>query len=385
MKKELELYLHIPFCVRKCAYCDFLSFPAEKEIQKQYVNCLIEEIRQFDLAEDYVVSTIFFGGGTPSVLEGSEIMRIMQAIRECFPDIREDAEITIECNPGTLTEEKLQIYQKAGINRLSLGLQSADQEELKLLGRIHTYNQFKENFYLARRIGFANINVDLMSALPGQSVESYRCTLKKVCELGPEHISAYSLIIEDGTPFAKRYRQDAAKREAGEKPQFLPSEDEERQMYEDTAEIFSEYGYHRYEISNYAKAGYVCRHNVGYWKRVDYIGFGLGASTLQNPLRYKNTDDLQEYLNRDFSKKELLVLTKDNQIEETLFLGLRMMEGVSLSAFEEHFHCPLTVIYQREIQKLTEKGLLRMEKDRISLTEKGIDLSNMVLSEFLLG
>ena len=204
MKKELELYLHIPFCVRKCAYCDFLSFPAEKEIQKQYVNCLIEEIRQFDLAEDYVVSTIFFGGGTPSVLEGSEIMRIMQAIRERFPDIREDAEITIECNPGTLTEEKLQIYQKAGINRLSLGLQSADQEELKLLGRIHTYNQFKENFYLARRIGFANINVDLMSALPGQSVESYRCTLKKVCELGPEHISAYSLIIEDGTPFAKR-------------------------------------------------------------------------------------------------------------------------------------------------------------------------------------
>lgn len=224
-----------------------------------------------------------------------------------------------------------------------------------------------------------------MSALPGQSVESYRCTLKKVCELGPEHISAYSLIIEDGTPFAKRYRQDAAKREAGEKPQFLPSEDEERQMYEDTAEILSEYGYHRYEISNYAKAGYVCRHNVGYWKRVDYIGFGLGASTLQNPLRYKNTDDLQEYLNLDFSKKELLVLTKDNQIEETLFLGLRMMEGVSLSAFEEHFHCPLTVIYQREIQKLTEKGLLRMEEDRIFLTEKGIDLSNMVLSEFLLG
>ena len=156
-------------------------------------------------------------------------------------------------------------------------------------------------------------------------------------------------------------------------------------MYEDTAEILSEYGYHRYEISNYAKAGYVCRHNVGYWKRVDYIGFGLGASTLQNPLRYKNTDDLQEYLNRDFSKKELLVLTKDNQIEETLFLGLRMMEGVSLSVFEEHFHCPLTVIYQREIQKLTEKGLLRMEEDRISLTEKGIDLSNMVLSEFLLG
>ena len=385
MKKELGLYLHIPFCVRKCAYCDFLSFPAEEEVRKRYVNCLIEEIRQFDLAEDYVAATIFFGGGTPSLLEGSEIRRIMNTIRERFSDIREDAEITIECNPGTLTEEKLLIYKEAGINRLSLGLQSADEMELKLLGRIHTYEQFEENFYLARKAGFANINVDLMSALPGQSIENYRKTLQKVCKLAPEHISAYSLIIEQGTPFAERYGQDAAKRETGEKPQYLPSEEEERRMYEDTETILSDYGFHRYEISNYAKAGYVCRHNVGYWKRVDYIGFGLGASTLQNPLRYKNTDDLQEYLNRDFSKKELLVLTKDNQIEETLFLGLRMMEGVSLSAFEEHFHCPLTVIYPREIQKLTEKGLLRIEKDRISLTEKGIDLSNMVLSEFLLG
>ena len=383
--KNLELYIHIPFCIKKCDYCDFLSGEASAFEKKEYIRALLNEIKyQAYDCEDYEVSTIYFGGGTPSTLKAQVIDSILQEIYKNF-HVKKDAEITIECNPGTLTEEKLQIYQKAGINRLSLGLQSADQEELKLLGRIHTYNQFKENFYLARRIGFANINVDLMSALPGQSVESYRCTLKKVCELGPEHISAYSLIIEDGTPFAKRYRQDAAKREAGEKPQFLPSEDEERQMYEDTAEILSEYGYHRYEISNYAKAGYVCRHNVGYWKRVDYIGFGLGASTLQNPLRYKNTDDLQEYLNLDFSKKELLVLTKDNQIEETLFLGLRMMEGVSLSAFEEHFHCPLTVIYQREIQKLTEKGLLRMEEDRIFLTEKGIDLSNMVLSEFLLG
>ena len=382
--KNLEIYIHIPFCVKKCAYCDFLSAPASTEAQRQYLLALLREIRSFPRKEEYEVVSVFFGGGTPSIWPSDWIEMVLVALHDTFSFVNEP-EITIECNPGTLTEEKLQIYQKAGINRLSLGLQSADQEELKLLGRIHTYNQFKENFYLARRIGFANINVDLMSALPGQSVESYRCTLKKVCELGPEHISAYSLIIEDGTPFAKRYRQDAAKREAGEKPQFLPSEDEERQMYEDTAEILSEYGYHRYEISNYAKAGYVCRHNVGYWKRVDYIGFGLGASTLQNPLRYKNTDDLQEYLNRDFSKKELLVLTKDNQIEETLFLGLRMMEGVSLSAFEEHFHCPLTVIYQREIQKLTEKGLLRIEEDRISLTEKGIDLSNMVLSEFLLG
>lgn len=384
MKKELGLYLHIPFCVRKCAYCDFLSFPAEEEVRKRYVNCLIEEIRQFDLAEDYVAATIFFGGGTPSLLEGSEIRRIMNTIRERFSDIREDAEITIECNPGTLTEEKLLIYKEAGINRLSLGLQSADEMELKLLGRIHTYEQFEENFYLARKAGFANINVDLMSALPGQSIENYRKTLQKVCKLAPEHISAYSLIIEQGTPFAERYGQDAAKRETGEKPQYLPSEEEERRMYEDTETILSDYGFHRYEISNYAKEGYACRHNIGYWKRVDYAGFGLGASALQNPLRYKNTDDLLEYLNHDFSKKELLVLTKDNQIEETMFLGLRMTEGISLSKFEKQFGCPLPVVYRREIDRLTEGGMLRIENDRIFLTEKGMDVSNYVLSEFLL-
>lgn len=385
MKKELELYVHIPFCVKKCAYCDFLSFPAEKEVREQYINCLIEEIRQFDLAEDYEVSTIFIGGGTPSILEGREIQRILETIRERFADIREDAEITVECNPGTLTEEKLQIYKEAGVNRLSFGLQSADEKELKLLERIHTYETFEENFHLARKCGFANINVDLMSALPGQSVESYRQTLQKVCKLEPEHISAYSLIIEEGTPFAKRYGKDAKKREAGEVPQFLPSEEEERQMYEDTARILLEHGYRRYEISNYAKEGYFCRHNAGYWKRVDYIGFGLGASTLQNPLRYKNTDCLETYLQQDFSKKELLVLTKDNQIEETMFLGLRMMAGVSLTEFEEHFHCPLSAIYQREIKKLTEEALIQLKNDRIFLTEKGIDLSNYALSEFLLG
>ena len=305
MKKELELYLHIPFCVRKCAYCDFLSFPAEKEIQKQYVNCLIEEIRQFDLAEDYVVSTIFYGGGTPSVLEGSEIMRIMQAIRERFPDIREDAEITIECNPGTLTEEKLQIYQKAGINRLSLGLQSADQEELKLLGRIHTYNQFKENFYLARRIGFANINVDLMSALPGQSEESWQETLRFVCDLEPEHISAYSLIVEEGTPLYEEYGEMCADLEKYgdyasmpkrlqtkyEGCKCLPDEETDRNMYHHTKTTLAKLGYERYEISNYARPGYACRHNIGYWTGVEYLGLGLGASSLVGGKRSEVTAD----------------------------------------------------------------------------------------------
>ena len=370
--KKIELYIHIPFCKSKCRYCDFCSFQAENAVIDDYITKLKEELIFWGkkLTKEEVV-TVFIGGGTPSYLKEQYIKEICNVIFQYFK-VSENAEITIEANPGTVDLKKLCTYRESGINRISFGLQSTIQEELQYLGRIHTYEQFLQCYNWAREAGFCNISVDLMSAIPKQTIHSYEKNLRTIAELSPEHISAYSLIIEEGTPFAQRELD-------------LPDEDTEYQMYEDTAEILSEYGYHRYEISNYAKAGYVCRHNVGYWKRVDYIGFGLGASTLQNPLRYKNTDDLQDYLNLDFSIKELLVLTKDNQIEETLFLGLRMMEGVSLSAFEEHFHCPLTVIYQREIQKLTEKGLLRMEEDRIFLTEKGIDLSNMVLSEFLLG
>lgn len=393
MKKKLELYVHIPFCAKKCAYCDFLSFPAGRNVQESYVDCLIEEIRQFELAEDYQVSTVFFGGGTPSILLGEDIVRILSALKERFPywgtlhfassGRREEPEITIECNPGTMAREKLSCYNKAGINRLSIGLQSAQDSELALLGRIHSYEQFLESFSLAREVGFSNINVDLMSALPGQSMESWRDTLHRVCRLSPEHISAYSLIIEEGTPFCDTYREDAKRRESGEEPRYLPSEDTERQMYEETKQILESYGYQRYEISNYAKEGYACRHNIGYWNRTDYVGFGLGASSLQNPLRYKNTSVLSDYLERDFSKKELLVLTKDNQIEETMFLGLRMTEGVSLREFKEHFSCPAEVVYGKQIRELKEKGLLEEKEGRVMLTEKGVDVSNGVLAEFL--
>lgn len=407
MKKELELYLHIPFCVRKCAYCDFLSFPAEKEIQKQYVNCLIEEIRQFDLAEDYVVSTIFFGGGTPSVLEGSEIMRIMQAIRERFPDIREDAEITIECNPGTLTEEKLQIYQKAGINRLSLGLQSADQEELKLLGRIHTYNQFKENFYLARRIGFANINVDLMSALPGQSEESWQETLRFVCDLEPEHISAYSLIVEEGTPLYEEYGEMCADLEKYgdyasmpkrlqtkyEGCKCLPDEETDRNMYHHTKTTLAKLGYERYEISNYARPGYACRHNIGYWTGVEYLGLGLGASSLVGGKRFQVTADLNRYL--VFTKEELAAgaqyeeiheLSRQERMEEFMFLGLRLTGGVRTAEFERRFGVAMEAVYGEVIERLLKEGLLEasIQTDgHIRLTEYGLDVSTYALAEFL--
>lgn len=381
--KELELYLHIPFCVKKCNYCDFLSAPAGEETRAAYVDALLEEIRGFDEPEDYEVVTVFFGGGTPSILPGQAIFRIMEALREKF-SFRKGAEITLEANPGTVDKEKLSFYKKAGINRLSFGLQSADAEELKKLGRIHTWEKFLESFQLAREAGFSNINVDLMSALPGQTKESWEKTLRQVLALQPEHISAYSLIIEEGTPFYQLYEKDVERRDAGEEPELIPSEEEERAMYEATGRILKEQGYLHYEISNYAKPGRECCHNLGYWQRRDYLGFGLGASTLLNPVRYKNTEDLEAYLGGDFSKKEFFVLTKDNQIEETMFLGLRVLEGVSKEQFREHFSCELNVVYRKELEKLEKEGLLEEEGDFVRLTSRGIDLSNPVLAEFLL-
>lgn len=381
--KELELYLHIPFCVKKCNYCDFLSALAGEETRAAYVDALLEEIRGFDEPEDYEVVTVFFGGGTPSILPGQAIFRIMEALREKF-SFRKEAEITLEANPGTVDKEKLSFYKKAGINRLSFGLQSADAEELKKLGRIHTWEKFLESFQLAREAGFSNINVDLMSALPGQTKESWEKTLRQVLALQPEHISAYSLIIEEGTPFYQLYEKDVERRDAGEEPELIPSEEEERAMYEATGRILKEQGYLHYEISNYAKPGCECRHNLGYWQRRDYLGFGLGASTLLNPVRYKNTEDLEAYLGGDFSKKEFFVLTKDNQIEETMFLGLRVLEGVSKEHFREQFSCELRVVYRKELEKLEKEGLLEEEGDFVRLTSRGIDLSNPVLAEFLL-
>ena len=381
--KELELYLHIPFCVKKCNYCDFLSAPAGEETRAAYVDTLLEEIRGFDEPEDYEVVTVFLGGGTPSILPGQAILRIMEALREKF-SFHKGAEITLEANPGTVDKEKLSFYKKAGINRLSFGLQSADAEELKKLGRIHTWEKFLESFQLAREAGFSNINVDLMSALPGQTKESWEKTLRQVLALQPEHISAYSLIIEEGTPFYQLYEKDVERRDAGEEPELIPSEEEERAMYEATGRILKEQGYLHYEISNYAKPGCECRHNLGYWQRRDYLGFGLGASTLLNPVRYKNTEDLEAYLGGDFSKKEFFVLTKDNQIEVTMFLGLRVLEGVSKEQFREQFSCELRVVYRKELEKLEKEGLLEEEGDFVRLTSRGIDLSNPVLAEFLL-
>lgn len=369
-KKELEIYIHIPFCVQKCAYCDFLSAPADEAVRERYIDALKEEIRQQKaFGSEYKVISIFIGGGTPSILEGAQIAEILKEIRNYFV-VEADAEITIECNPGTLSEDKLSCYKKSGINRLSLGLQSADNQELKLLGRIHTYEEFLESFSLARKLGFGNLNVDLMSALPGQTRDSWRETLRQVTALNPEHISAYSLIIEEGTPFYERYKP------GGREECLLPDEDMERQMYYDTGDILGAAGYERYEISNYAKPGFACRHNLGYWERREYLGLGLGASSLIKGVRYHNHRKLPEYLKRDYTHEEVQKLTRQEEQEETMFLGLRKTEGVLLT--EE-----LLGVYKETIQRLERKRLLLWEGGRVRLTELGIDVSNYALAEFL--
>lgn len=377
----MELYIHIPFCIRKCAYCDFLSFPSSEQDRQSYVKALLEEINQEPEGGD--VTTIFFGGGTPSILPGEDIRRIMDALREKYC-LEPGAEITLEANPGTLTEEKLAAWRAAGINRLSMGLQSAENAELHTLGRIHTWEEFLEGYGMARRAGFQNINIDLMSALPGQSIRTWQHTLEKTAALEPEHISAYSLIIEEGTPFYEKYAEEVRRREAGLDCTFLPSEEEERQMYYDTDRILKEWGYHRYEISNYARAGKECRHNCGYWRRENYRGFGLGASSLMHEVRFRNTADLAKYLKHDFSREDEEQLSISSQMEEFMFLGLRLTSGISIEDFEKKFSCTYEEVYGEVTGKLEAKKLLRRENQRVFLTEQGIDVSNYVLAEFLL-
>ena len=334
-------------------------------MQSAYVEQLLRETEGASaLAEAYEASTVFIGGGTPSILPARQIPRILGKIREIFP-LRKDAEITIEANPGTMDAEKLHAWREAGVNRLSIGLQSADNRELRLLGRIHTWEEFLDNFRLAREAGFRNINVDLMSALPGQTCGGWINTLEKVLELHPEHISAYSLIIEEGTPFYSRYE---------EHPELLPAEDADRRMYEDTRRILHEHGYERYEISNYARPGYECRHNLGYWSRTEYKGFGLGAASLLGRVRTANQSDLKEYLAGNYAG-EREELSEQAVREEYFFLGLRKMEGVDPEPYRAH--------YRELLYRLQEQHLIEEKNGRICLTNRGIDVSNYVLAQFL--
>lgn len=419
----MELYIHIPFCIRKCNYCDFLSFPAGEETIEKYCQALEEEIRRTGEAvhkrsagpaasdsaserisgtkaspavrgpESYThdahraadnapapadgISTIFVGGGTPSVLSPIQIRRLFACLRQNF-SIRPDAEISMEANPGTLDEEKLSACREAGVNRLSIGLQSADDGLLRTLGRIHTWEQFQENYAAARRAGFTNINIDLMSALPGQSLDNYVDTLEKVMTLEPEHISSYSLILEEGTPF---FASEEIRRQ-------LPDEKVDREMYEKTKAILHERGYERYEISNYAKEGFACRHNLGYWDGVPYLGLGLGASSYYNGARFANETSMEKYLKEPFvpfrERQDYFVTTKKDRMEDYMIFGLRKMAGVSLSRFEKEFGVSMEEVCGEVIRRYVNLHLLETEGDIVRLTDAGIDVSNRIFEDFLL-
>lgn len=410
-KKPLEIYVHIPFCVKKCAYCDFLSAPADRQTRSAYADALIAEIKYRKTNRE--VNTIFMGGGTPSILDGSDTARIFRVISDNF-SVSDRAEITMEVNPGTVTKEKAAIWKNCGVNRISIGLQSADNRELRMLGRIHTYEDFLATWEILRLAGFENINIDLISAIPGQTQESWEKTLRLAAALEPEHISAYSLIIEEGTPFYDRYGENQpcslTKQEADLFPP-LPDEDTEREIYKATQRILAEYGFGRYEISNYAKPGYECRHNLGYWERKDYLGLGLGAASLMDEVRFHNPSDMGEYVKlcETVAKKEnfprahtgcqtgktgapayagrfcrdVEILTREDQMEEFMFLGLRKTEGISAKKFLKTFSVSFFDVYGPQAEKLLRQGLLETSGDKVRLTERGTDISNYVFSEFI--
>lgn len=394
------IYIHIPFCMQKCLYCDFVSGCGTSDEMKRYQNALLNEIESTVIKE--TVDSVFFGGGTPSVYPVEYIGEILNLLKQkgVFRGVgservwnasvsgmeynlkKNDIEITMEVNPGTINSDRLNYYREIGINRLSIGLQSANDEELKILGRIHDYRQFLESYIAARECGFTNINIDLMSAIPKQTISSYQDTLLKVTELKPEHISAYSLIVEEGTPFYEQYR------EGGKKECELPDEDAEREMYYLTKREMEKNGYHQYEISNFAREGYECRHNIKYWSRNDYYGFGAAASSLVDNIRYTNVRDSREYqkANGDIQiiREEFTELSRNEQMEEFMFLGLRKTKGISLTEFETNFNLRIKSVYGEKIEKLKRNGLLKQEGSMLFLTDRGIDISNMVLAEFLI-
>ena len=422
-KRHLGLYIHIPFCVKKCAYCDFLSFAADEATKEKYVTALCEEIRaNKENVEEYMVETVYFGGGTPSVLAVEQLETIFGAILETFevrgfaqdgqgkkakkksrfgkcrqeeaeeketPEMRlqrvmngELAEVTIEVNPGTADKEKFAALYEMGFNRLSMGLQSAVASELSCLGRIHTKEQFAECVKAAREAGFRNISGDLMSGLPGQTEETLTESIRFLLAQQPEHISVYSLQIEDGTEFAKRYGEEGPEKEK------LPGEDTDRAMYELTGKLLEEAGYGRYEISNYAKEGFESRHNSSYWLGTEYLGLGLGASSLMSNARFHNTTDMEEYISGasdPFSLREDMErLVQKEQMEEFMFLGLRMCRGIEKAEFKRRFKCDIETIYGDVMKRLVSQGVLAEADGRVFLTPRGIDVSNVVLAEFLL-
>jgi len=389
--RKLELYIHIPFCIRKCAYCDFLSAPADEKSRFVYVKALINEIaykaQKYDAKAKYLVTSVFVGGGTPTVLDGSALCEILECIRNNY-NLEQNAEITFECNPGTADFSKLKECFEGGFNRISIGLQSALDDELKAIGRIHDWQDFLRTYNAAVEAGFKNINVDLMSALPGQTMERLSETVDKILALQPRpnHISSYSLILEEGTAFWKRFEEGNLN---------LPDEDTERQMHWMIIDRLEQEGYREYELSNLAKPGYECRHNIGYWIRTEYLGMGTGAASLIGKFRKSNTRDLSEYIEfysdsstscgKNEPLSELIELTQNDEMEEYMFLGLRMTSGVSKKDFEVRFGIDIDNVFGKVTEKNISEGLLECEGDRLFLTRRGQDLANYVFAQYILG
>ena len=366
---KLGLYVHIPYCVRKCNYCDFCSLPTGScGVDDAYVARLSEEIESYSARVTDSLDTVYFGGGTPSLLSPSQMAKIFDSIKKSF-HVSDDAEITFEANPGTLTREKALAYHSLGFNRVSIGLQSIHEKEMKKLGRIHTYEEFISCYNMLRDVGFANVSVDLMYGIPHQTKESFRETLSSVVSLSPEHISAYGLIVEEGTPF---YEEDGLP---------LPTLDEECDMYELAGTVLSEAGYEHYEISNYARRGYESRHNSLYWHLGEYIGVGAAAHSFFGGERYFNTDNVAEYIS---GSERILTDSEDIDLAyEYAMLGLRLKEGFSLSDYEHRFGRSFTEGKEDILKRLERDGLITIIDGRIALTERGFYISNSILIEIL--
>lgn len=387
--KNIGIYIHIPFCKQKCYYCDFISYSKQDNLIEEYINAILEEIK--DVAkgnkDDYenrrddlfLVKTIYIGGGTPSYINSKYIVKIVKLIKDEFK-IAEDIEITLEVNPGTVNKEKLKDYYEIGINRLSIGLQSTNDELLKLIGRIHTYSEFEDAYNWARKVGFNNINADLIIGLPKQKIDDVEKSVKRLIELGLEHISVYSLILEEGTVLEKKVEN---------KELELVSDDEERNMYWCAKKMLEENGYKHYEISNFAKNGYESKHNMDCWNQKEYIGFGVAAHSYTNNIRYSNIECVENYIsnikenrlekNFVFNEKQ----TQSMKIREYMMLGLRKIDGVSIKKFKELFIANPIMIFKEELEKLIKEELLEIDGDYIKLTNKGLDLANLVWEEFI--
>ncbi|ELC8416015.1 oxygen-independent coproporphyrinogen III oxidase [Clostridium perfringens] len=375
---KISLYIHIPFCAQKCLYCDFPSFARKDHLRKAYIEALNKEIISLrEKHNNLEINTIFIGGGTPSVLEADELECLLKEVAKL--NMAKDIEYSMECNPGNLTEEKLEVMKKYGVNRISMGLQAKQDNLLKGLGRIHNYKTFKENFLLAKKVGFNNINVDLMFGLPNQRLNEWEETLREIISLEPAHISAYSLIIEEGTAFYNLYENDKLK---------LPTEEEERKMYHLAKKILEENGFNQYEISNYAKEGKECRHNLAYWNMDNWIGVGSAAASYINGKRIKNISSVEEYINsineNGEAVEEIINNSKNDNMEEFMFMGLRKINGIDENEFKKRFSMNINDVYGEILNKYIDEGLLIRDSGRIFLSEKGIEISNIIMADFLL-